>query len=342
MFRNPIVTVSPKFTTRIIAAALAFVIGIGIYRVFFTEADASTQPPGSTDDGNGTPAEDIDTSGQEDESEDEVDKDDSDTIYNDKNAEVLGNQISSQAAILCNNAKNTVIAKKSEHSYITSATVLSLSVALTVMDALSTGEITANDRAVCPASSVRLPCYKDTSAILSVGQSLTVAELIKCMFCAQPELFAYTLAIHVAGGEMNFVNRMNTLLYDIGIRDTVFRSVSDPSLQNTTVTDAAVIFRSAMENPSLKSLLTTAMTFTVSASGSAWSTVTLCNRFYSECCTEGQARADGIIGGYFSETGGKQFVFMLFDQGGSEHIAITVGSETAYADALILLARSVR
>lgn len=348
MSRNPLTRINPKYTTRLIAVLLAALLCLGVYRVFIVEGGNVSEKPGN--DLNGTPdnnAENIDNStGGETENDadndDEQNIQDSDSMYKDNGAEVLRNQLSAQSAILCNNLKNTVISKKSEKTPVTSAAVLSLSVALTVMEAIAVGEISPSDRAVCPASAIRLPCYQSSSSIISVGQSLTVAELVKCMLCADPWLYAHTLAIHTGGGEQAFLDRMNALMRDLGVKNTFYRSVSDPNAQSTTALDAAVIFRAAMENQTLRSLLTTSQSFTVSASGNAWNTFTLCNRFYSECCTEGQARADGIVGGYYCESEGKEFVFMLFEQGGVEHITVAMCSDTAYADSLILLSRALR
>ena len=326
----------PKFTSRAIALTLAFLLCFGIYQAFMKPPKVShtdTQSP-SADSPHITDTEKTDT-------ENAVNpQGNGTTTYTIDGSKEITTPLSSTAALLCNNAQNTVNLRKNAEKAVTSAPILALSVALTVLDAIEKGEASPSDRAVCPATAVRLPCYSASSYIISVGQSLTVAELVKTMLCTQPELFAYTLAIHIYGSESEFLTHMNTLLKSVGTTNTVFRSLTDSEKQTTTVLDAAIIFRAATENTLLRSLLASREAFTVSASGSAWNTVTLCGRFYSECCTEGQAKADGIICGYYGEYGGKQYVYMLFEQLGTTYLTVAIGGSTAYADSLILLSNA--
>jgi len=331
----------PKFIGIVIAVLLALILILGIYQVFLKPSDNDNKLPSS----GLTENED-----EENGNTDNIDSDNPPTpeqptapVYSLNNAVTVTTPLSSQAAVLCNNSENTVILRKSESSPLPSAPVLGLATALAVMNSIESGEISPSDRAVCPASAIRLPCYEKNSGILSVGQSLTVAEMVKTMLCAEsPELFAYTLAVHICGNEQAFVNRLNTLLKNIGTTATVFTTVSDSAKQTSTALDAAIIFRATTENSTLLTLLSSRESFTVSAGGNAWSTVTLCGRFYSECCTEGQAKADGIICGYYGEYDGNQYVFMLFEQLGIKYLTAAINSATAYADSLILLSNATR
>ena len=325
----------PKFTSRAIAATLALLLCFGMYHTFINPTEGKKPSENLTEgEPNGNKTENIHTEGGE--KTDNADK----PIYSLNGAEQITTPLSSHAAILCNNTKDTVIRRKNERSPTSSAPVLALATALTVIDAITKGEVSPSDRAVCPASAIRLPCYNESSDVLSVGQSLTVAELVRIMLCTSPELFAYTLAIHICGSEEAFVSRVNTVLREHGATSTVFKSVTDAKKQTTTVLDAAIIFRAATEDNTLLSLLSSRSSFTVSASGSAWNTVTLCGRFYSECCTEGQAKADGIICGYYGEYDGTQFVFVLFEQLGTRYMTVALEGTTAYADSLILLSQA--
>ena len=336
--RKILLKLGPKFIGIVIAVLLALLLCLGIYQVFIkSPADIGKLPQSGVLEGNGAQngkTEDID---MENSSPDETPNA---PVYSSDKAQGITTPLSSQSALLCNNAENAVILRKNEVSPVSSSAVLALTVALTVMDAIDLGETAPSERAVCPASAIRLACYNTSSAIMSVGQSLTVAELVKTMLCTDPELFAYTLAIHIYGSEQAFVTRANSLLNKLGVTSTVFTSVSDAEKQTTTALDAAIIFRAATESATLHALLSSRDSFTVSASGSAWNTVTLCGRFYSECCTEGQAKADGIICGYYGEYNGKQFVYMLFEQLNTTYLTVAIGGSTAYADSLILLSNA--
>ena len=340
MKRKIFLKLGPKFTGLMISALLTVSLCFGIYHALLKPPTDTEKTPGqnATDSDNGT-TENIDTeSGTENEKKEEV----TENVYSTDKAEAVTTPLSSQSALLCNNAENTVILQKNETKAISSNGILALSAALAVTDAIAKGDTAPTERAVCPASAIRLPCYSASASVLSVGQSLTVAELVKVMLCTEPELFAYTLAIHICGSEEAFVARINGILKGIGATSTIFISVSDASRQKTTALDAAVIFRAATENPTLMNLLSSRESFTVSAGGSAWDTVTLCGRFYSECCTEGQAKADGIICGYYAEHSGKQYVYMLFEQLGTRYMTVAAEGATAYADSLLLLSSIAR
>lgn len=338
--RKIFLKLGPKFISIVIAVLLALLLCLGIYQVFLkSPSDNEKKPPSGLADGENENGEKTDNLNAE---KDDNSENKNVNVYNCDKAQAITTPLSSEAALLCNNVENTVNLQKNKNKALSSASVLPLTVALTVMDFIEKGEVTPSERAVCPASAIRLPSYSDSSYILSVGQALTVAELVKSMLCTSPELFAYTLAIHICGSEQAFVERANELLHDLGATSTVFTSVSNAEKQTSTVMDAAVIFRAATENSTLLSLLSSRDSFTVSAGGSAWNTTTLCGRFYSECCTEGQAKADGIICGYYGEYNGKQYVYMLFEQLGVRYVTVAVGGSTAYADSLILLASIAR
>lgn len=330
-------SLGPRITGRLIAAVTAIAICFGGYKIlgaYYSTKAPSAPPPSdqATTDGEQPPTEDQSGGPVED-------PDNLDDVYRDENAESIGATISSASALLCDNKNNAVICKKSIDTPITAMAVLSLSVALTVADAVAAGDVSPTERAVCPAAAYRLPCYAEGSTILSVGKALTVAELVKCLFCTSPELFAYTLAVHISGNESAFAEKMNDLIKSIGATQTEFRSISDVNSQTTTAMDAAKIFRAVTENSVLLNLLSSRASFTVSAGGTAWDAVTLCNKFYLECCTEGQSKADGIICGYYFESNGKQFTYVLFDRPEATYSAIALSSDTAYADALIMLSR---
>lgn len=328
--RKIFLKLGPKLTGRAVATLLAFALCFGTYKIFVAPYTSADTDSGEVE---------IESVGIEDSSNIDFTPY---TVYDPSGALPITTPLSSQAAVLCSNGENKVIYCRAENTPISSEPIVGLAAALAVTDAFSKGETTPTERAVCPASAILLPCYDESSQIISVGESLTVAELVKAMLCTRPELFAYVLGIHIYGNEQSFVERINSVLHSLGATSTAFTSVGNAEKQTTTVIDAAIIFRAATEDPILFSLLSSHDSFTLSASGSAWDTVTLCGRFYSECCTEGQAIADGIICGYYGGYESEQYVYILFEQLGIKYVTVALMGTTAYADSLILLSHAGR
>lgn len=324
--------IPPKISVKLVSAIIAFTVCFTLFKVTSCGRDGKNDV---SDGGvlNSDPVQD------EPASDAYAGNADITSVFDARNAETISGQISAASAILCRINGDAVNCRKNERESIPSEVVLTLATALTVMSAVNDGLLSPYDRAVCPAAAARLPEYYSTASILSVGQSLTVSELVRCMFCTSPQVFAYVLAIHTSGSEQAFVERMNAYLYGIGIRDTVFISISDLTVQSSNAYDGAVILRETVKNPALFEMLASSDALVLASNGSAWNTVTLCNKFYSECCTQAQARADGITAGYYLLSGGLQYVYMVFETGGEKYISFVCGSATGYADSLILRSR---
>lgn len=329
---------SPKLTVRVIAATLSLLICVGVRQV----ADSVNGIP--TDNGDPDISENIGKTdvSERDNGSDAENNEATDAvtpIFNELAAEDVEGIVSADAAMTCNITKDAVICRKNAHKKLPANAVLTLAAALTVMRSVNEGTTSPSERAVCPASAAKLPSYQATSHIISVGQSLSVSELMRCMLCAEPQVFAYVLAIHIYGSEQGLLEKMNAGISELGAKNTVLTSLSDLSLQSTTVYDCAVILREFLNIPELLSMLSSSDAIVIASNGSAWNAVTLCNRFYSECCTQSQARADGILAGYFFTVGSAEYVYMVFENGSERYITIVADALTGYADALVLRSR---
>lgn len=328
---------SPRITVRLISALLSLLICFGVYRIT-SALSVTASPPQASGEGADIEASATDANEKSDSGADNENSD-STPMFGELTAEDIGGAISASSAITCNITKDTVISRKNVKAPLPAEAAVTLVTALTVMRAVSEGSTSPAERAVCPASAAKLPSYRATSHILSVGQSLTVSELVRCMLCAEPQVFAYTLAIHICGSEADFIGKMNVILSELGAKDTAFTSLSDLSLQTTTVYDCAVILRNFLKNTELAAMLASGEALVIASGGSAWNTVTLCNRFYSECCTSSQAHADGITAGYFFTVGSAQYVYTVFESGSESYITLVADAATGYADALVLRSR---
>lgn len=330
--------VPPRVSVRILSAVLSFALCFSVLRIYEMLGDSENDMTGN--DNSVSVGEQTDGIDTENENKDKTTEDgDITSVFNDNNAKEIGGQISASSAIMCNLTENAVIYRKNERLVVSAEAILPLVCSLLVMQSVEEGRVSPSDRAVCPASAVKLKHYGDTSSLISVGGSLTVSELLKCMFCASPQVFAYILAIHIFGSEQKFVEEINSYLQEIGIRETSFYSIAELDSQTTTVYDGTVILGEFLKNAILYEMLSSAEALVISASGSAWNMVTVCNAFYSECCTQAQAKVDGITAGYYFKIGTEQYVYTIFESEGSIYAAAVFGSSTAYADSLIMRAR---
>lgn len=93
---------------------------------------------------------------------------------------------------------------------------------LIAMDAASAGEITLTDPVVIPEEAARLSRTADAAIYLETGWETNVTELLCAMLLPSSNECALALAIHVAGSEAAFVERMNQKARALGLSDAVF------------------------------------------------------------------------------------------------------------------------
>lgn len=92
-----------------------------------------------------------------------------------------------------------------------------------IMDAVSDGEISFTDSVTIPEEAARLSRLPDGVIYMQTGQVSTVPDLLCAMLVLSSNESALTLAIHTAGSEAAFVERMNRKAQTLGLSEgTIF------------------------------------------------------------------------------------------------------------------------
>jgi len=92
-----------------------------------------------------------------------------------------------------------------------------------IMDAVSDGEISFTDSVTIPEEAARLSRLPDGVIYMQTGQVSTVPDLLCAMLILSSNESALTLAIHTAGSEAAFVERMNRKAQTLGLSEgTIF------------------------------------------------------------------------------------------------------------------------
>ena len=323
---------SPRVTSKVISFTLALVITLGSAKVY--EALAKKDTLGDGNNGGVT-----DTG-----SVSETAKGDGKDHFSDEGAKTLSGEYASDCVLVLDSNKMNIIAEKNKEKVISCGDLSLFAVALLTSRAIDSGRITENEYAVCPASAQKRPGYQLSSAILSVGKRMTVGDILRCMIYQQGAAFAYTLAVHISGSEEAFLSELNALMGDLKTVNTAFASVcgDDDGISKTTVSDATVIIRAFLSDKRLREMLCSGEGLAIKNSEETSSVyLTVKNDFFVSCCTEGQAKADGILGGKVGIVGDEKWAVVLFEKEGAEYLIISVGCRSPYSEALRLFAAFV-
>ncbi len=99
------------------------------------------------------------------------------------------------------------------------ASTTKLMTTLCILDAISAGEMTAEDSVVIPPEAAALSHTVDGMIPLTAGQSAGVPDLLRGMLLPSSNECALALAVHLDGSEAAFVERMNRKAREIGLSD---------------------------------------------------------------------------------------------------------------------------
>ena len=168
----------------------------------------------------------------------------------------LGDAVDSQYAVLITADTSTVIAQKNRNARIHPASltkIMSLIVAYEAIDDLS--------ETFCVTSNIIDPLYlaEATLAGFAPGEEVTVQDLLYGMILPSGAEASVSLAIHTAGSEEAFVERMNEKAKEMGLTSTHFTNCSGlhDADHYSTCTEMAMILAYAMQYPLCREILST-------------------------------------------------------------------------------------
>ncbi len=146
----------------------------------------------------------------------------------------------STAAILFETSSNTILFQKEKDRRLPPASMTKIMTLLLIYEALDTKQITKETMLTIGEEPTKV---EGSKAFLSIGDQISVDELLKCICIASANDAAIAMAMHLAGSEEEFVKKMNAKVEELGLKNTHFSDCTGLSSKNhyTSAYDLAVI-----------------------------------------------------------------------------------------------------
>ncbi|MDE5715453.1 MAG: D-alanyl-D-alanine carboxypeptidase, partial [Anaeroplasmataceae bacterium] len=146
----------------------------------------------------------------------------------------------SHAAILFETSSNTVLFDKEKDRRLPPASMTKIMTLLLIYEALESNQISKSTMLTIGEEPTKV---EGSKAFLSVGDEISVDELLKCICIASANDAAIAMAMHLAGSEEEFVKKMNEKVEALGLKNTHFSDCTGLSSKNhyTSAYDLAVI-----------------------------------------------------------------------------------------------------
>lgn len=146
----------------------------------------------------------------------------------------------STAAILLETSTGKVLFQKEKDRRLPPASMTKIMTLLLIYEALENKQITKSTMLVIGEEPTKV---EGSKAFLSIGDEINVDELLKCICIASANDAAIAMAMHLAGSEEAFVEKMNAKVQELGLRNTHFSDCTGLSSRNhyTSAYDLAMI-----------------------------------------------------------------------------------------------------
>ena len=231
-------------------------------------------------------------------------------------------EVAGKSALLMDAATGTVLYEKNAHAPLAPASVTKVMTMLLIMEAIESGKIGWNDSVTASETAAA----KGGSQIyLKVGESMSVADMVKSIAVSSANDCACAMAEHIAGSESAFVAQMNQRAKELGMEHTHFVNCTglddDPQAKEhlTCAYDIALMSRQLLvHHPEIKKYTTIWMDTVRNGSFGLANTNKLV-RFYQG--------ATGLKTGYTAQAGYCLSASALRD--GMELIAVVMGADNS-------------
>ena len=153
--------------------------------------------------------------------------------------------------LLMESRSGTVLFESEAHRAWPPASMVKLMGMLLVMEAVAGGQVSLEDPVTTSARASRTG---GSQVYLRQGEVFPLGELLKALIIASANDAAVAIAEHIAGTAEAFVELMNERARQLGLKDTIYRSVhglppaSDQEDDLSSAYDLAVLARKAMEH----------------------------------------------------------------------------------------------
>ena len=165
--------------------------------------------------------------------------------------QAAGMQIKAKSAVLMDINTGTLLYEQDAHTKLAPASVTKVMTMLLIMEAIDEGRIGWNDMVIASEAAA---AKGGSQVYLKVGESMSVAEMLKSVAVSSANDCACALAEHIAGSEAAFVDKMNQRAAELGMQDTHFVNCTglddDENAKEhlTCAYDIALMSRELMKN----------------------------------------------------------------------------------------------
>ena len=169
-------------------------------------------------------------------------------------------EIPAKSAVLMDVATGTVLYEQDSHTPLAPASVTQVMTMLLIMEAIDSGRIGWNDLVT---TSEAAAAKGGSQIFLKVGETMSVADMVKSIAVSSANDCACAMAEHIAGSEPAFVEMMNQRAKELGMQDTHFVNCTglddapEAKDHKTSAYDIALMSRELLKNhPDIKKYTT--------------------------------------------------------------------------------------
>jgi len=231
-------------------------------------------------------------------------------------------EVAAKSALLMDVATGTVIYESNSHEPLAPASVTKVMTMLLIMEAIDSGKIRWEDMVTASEAAA---AKGGSQIFLKVGETMSVADMVKSIAVSSANDCACAMAEHLAGSEASFVEQMNTRAKELGMEDTRFVNCTglddseEAKEHKTSAYDIALMSRQLLKyHPDIKKFTTIWMD-TVRDGTFGLSNTNKMIRFYSG--------ATGLKTGFTSGAG--YCLSASAQREGMELIAVVMGCESS-------------
>ena len=231
-------------------------------------------------------------------------------------------EVKAKSAILMDAATGTILYEQDAHAVLAPASVTKVMTMLLIMEAIDGGQLRWEDTVTASETAA---AKGGSQVYLKVGETMTVADMVKSIAVSSANDCACAMAEHLAGSEAAFVEKMNARAAELGMADTHFVNCTglddDDSAKahKTSAHDIALMSRELLVNhPDIKNYTTIWMD-TIRDGAFGLSNTNKMVRYYPGCT--------GLKTGFTSAAGYCLSASALRED--LELIAVVMGAETS-------------
>ena len=162
-------------------------------------------------------------------------------------ASAAGPECKAKAVLLMEKTTGEVLYEENAHTPLEPASVTKVMTMLLIMEALDSGQITADDRVPVSAAAAGMG---GSQVYMKEGEQFSVHEMLKAIAVASGNDAAVAMAEFLSGSESAFVEKMNARAAELGMADTCFMNCTGLPVEghHTSAYDIALMSRELILN----------------------------------------------------------------------------------------------